>query len=245
MLHSWEKHGIIKANAEFITKYYCKHRAPFKNIPHFKYVLKGKIEYVGMVRGKDSFIYSKLNNKLKKLDPGLASRSEFPRDLLLRRFEELCSLSDPRNRGYLLEILLKDTMEFYEINVTSSFKRNEGAEQIDGAFELNGWHYIVECRWREKLADVSQLDGLNGKVERSGYQTMGLFFSINGWSNLVIPTIKKNPNKRTFLMNGLDYTKVLSGEVHLADLLTGKLTKLNLKSEPFYSAEDFIRDKST
>jgi hypothetical protein len=27
-------------------------------------------------------------------------------------------------------------------------------EQIDGAYEMNGWHYIVECRWREQLANI-------------------------------------------------------------------------------------------
>lgn len=244
MLHAWEKYGIENANAEFAEKYDYKHRPPFKETPYFKYVLKGKIEYVGMVRGKDSFIFSKLNNALRKLDHDLASKSEFPRDLLLGRFEDLCASGDVHQRGYQLEILLKDTMQFYDINVTDSFKRNKGAEQIDGAFELNNWHYIVECRWREKLTDIAQLDALNGKVERSGYQTMGLLFSVNGWSDHVVPTIKQNPNKRIFFMDGSDFQKVLSSEIHLVELLREKITKFNIRSEPYYSAEDIIKDKS-
>ncbi len=143
-----------------------------------------------------------------------------------------------------MEILLKDVMQFYEINVTESFKRNEGAEQIDGAFEFNSWHYIVECRWRDKLTDVAQLDTLSGKLDRSGYQTMGLFFSINGWSKHVIPTIKQNPDKRIFLMNGSDFIKVLSGEIHLVELLNEKIKKLNIKAEPYYSAEDIIKNRN-
>jgi RNA-directed DNA polymerase len=243
MLHSWEKYGEEKAEADFLSKYNSKHRSPWKGRPSFKYVVKGKIEYLGMVRGKDSFIFSKLNNKLRKLDPELASKSEYPRDLLLKRFEDLCASGDAHQRGYQLETLLKDTMHFYEIKVTESFKRNEGAEQIDGAFEFNNWHYIVECRWREKLADVSQIDTLNGKVERSGHQTMGLFFSINGWSDFVIPTLKQNPRKRIFLMNGSDFNKVLNGEVNLVDLLSEKISKLNTRAEPYYSAEDIIKDR--
>lgn len=78
MLHSWEKYGEEKAEAEYLSKYNDKHRSPWKEKPSFKYVVKGKIEYLGMVRGKDSFIYSKFNNKLRKLDPKLASISEFP-----------------------------------------------------------------------------------------------------------------------------------------------------------------------
>ncbi|WP_156398647.1 hypothetical protein [Mesorhizobium sp. Root102] len=41
--------------------------------------------------------------------------------------------------------------------VLRAFCRNGGGEQIDAAFELDAWHYIVECRWRARLADIRQL----------------------------------------------------------------------------------------
>ena len=44
--------------------------------------------------------------------------------------------------------------------------------------DLDAWHYIVECRWRTKLADIRELDGLYGQIARSGKQTMGLYVSI-------------------------------------------------------------------
>ena len=69
----------------------------------------------------------------------------------------------------------------------SSFARNSGGEQIDGAFKLDDWHYIVECRWRERLADIRQLDGLYGQVQRSGRQTMGLYLSVNGGRRMYHP----------------------------------------------------------
>jgi hypothetical protein len=115
-----------------------------KKIPPFKYVLKGKIEYVGMVRGKDCSIYLRFINKLRELDPTLAPKSTHPRDLLLERYEQLRILPDHQQRGFLLQDLLKDAFEYYGITVKGSFKRNEGSEQIDAAFELNGWHYILK-----------------------------------------------------------------------------------------------------
>jgi len=40
----------------------------------------------------------------------------------------------------------------------------KGVNRFDAAFEMDGWHYIVECRWRDSLADIQQLDGLAGQV---------------------------------------------------------------------------------
>ncbi|MDF2118789.1 hypothetical protein PY365_24770 [Roseiarcaceae bacterium H3SJ34-1] len=92
-------------------------------------------------------------------------------------------------RGYFLEDFLNRAFDLHSIPATRAFRRNEGGEQIDGAFELDGWHYIVECRWRAKLSDIAELDSLYGKIGRSGKETMGLFLSINGWSGHVVRDI--------------------------------------------------------
>jgi hypothetical protein len=56
----------------------------------------------------------------------------------------------------------------------------KGGEQIDGAFKLEGWYYLVECKWTQKLTDIRQLDSLYGKIGRSGKQTLGLFL-VDEW----------------------------------------------------------------
>lgn len=244
MLHAWEKYGIENAHAEFAAKYDYKHRPPFKETPHFKYVLKGKIEYVGMVRGKDSFIYSRLTNKLRERDPLLAPWSDHPRDLLLRRFRELIDSTAPQRRGFMLQDLIKDTFEYYGIPRRKSFVRNEGAEQIDGAFELGMCHVIVECRWRDKPANGRDTDGLLGPIGRSGPNTLGLFLSINGWSDNVIDVLKQNPNKCIIPMDGIDLEAVLLGKVHFRALLEAKLKKLNIEAKPYYGVDEFLRDQA-
>jgi RNA-directed DNA polymerase len=241
MLHAWQKYDIEKANAMFVTRYDNKHRSSFKGTPHFKYVLRGKIEYVGMVRGKQSAIYLRLIDELRKLDPDLVPKSENPIDHFLERFDELYNSADPQKRGFMLQILLKDAFDYFGIPLIKSFTRNEGAEQIDGAFDLDGLHYIVECRWRAKLADGRETDGLLGPTGRSG--SMGLFLSINGWSDNVIPLLKQNPNKCIILMDGTDFRKILSGDVELASLLRAKVRKLKFDAEPFYGADDFLKDQ--
>ena len=126
------------------------------------------------------------------------------------------------------------------IAVVRSFQRNAGGEQIDGAFELEGWHYIIECRWRERLTAVRELDGLYGQIARSGKQTMGLFLSINGWSEHVVPLVKQNPDKSIILMEGLDLRMVLAQSLDLRRLLKAKLSALNLETEPYLPASKLM-----
>jgi len=119
-------------------------------------------------------------------------------------FAELINSEDKKQRGFLLEDLLERIFSLYEIPNQKSFRRNEGGEQIDGAFKLESWYYLVECKWTQKLTDIRQLDSLYGKISRSGKQTLGLFLSINGWSKNVCPLLKQNHDKSIILMDGYD-----------------------------------------
>lgn len=166
-------------------------------------------------------------------------------NLLLMMFDELASGKDEQRRGFLLQDLLNRIFDLYDIPVIKSFTRNNGGEQIDGAFKLDGWHYIVECRWRKKLSDIRELDGLSGQISRSGKQTMGVLLSINGWSNNVVPLLKQNPDKNIFLIDCYDLRMVLSGEVDLKDLLMAKIAKLNLHAEPYYSVKDYMKEHAS
>lgn len=153
-------------------------------------------------------------------------------------FEDLARTDDTQRRGYLLQELLGQLFDIHQVPMVRPFTRNERGEQIDGAFKIEGWHYIVECRWRAKLADIRELDGLSGQVERSGKQTMALFLSINGWSDHVPGLLRQNPSKTVLLMDGYDLRCVLARQVDLLDLLLAKIAKLNLEAEPYLSARE-------
>jgi hypothetical protein len=162
--------------------------------------------------------------------------------LLLEQFDEASREDvDPQHRGYLLQDLLNRLFDLHGIAIIKAFVRNGGAEQIDAAFEFEGWHYLVECRWRAKLANIRELDGLSGQIGRSGKQTMGLFLSINGWSDNVVPAMKQNQDKSIILMEGYDLRAVLSQPLDLRLLLKAKLSALNLQSEPYFSVTQLLR----
>ncbi len=159
--------------------------------------------------------------------------------LLLAQFDA-SNNGEPHERGYLLQDLLNRLFDLHQFPVAKAFQRNAGGEQIDGAFSMGGWHYIVECRWWNRLADIRQLDGLAGQIARSGRQTMGLFLSINGWSDNVVPLMKQNPEKSILLMEGFDLRTVLTQAADLRGLLKAKVAALNLDAEPYFSVSRFL-----
>ncbi|QUS61119.1 reverse transcriptase domain-containing protein [Synechocystis sp. PCC 7338] len=59
MLHAWAKFGLEAAEKEYHERYNFKARFALKEEASFKQVLKGKIEFLGMVKGKKNLAYNK------------------------------------------------------------------------------------------------------------------------------------------------------------------------------------------
>ena len=72
--------------------------------------------------------------------------------LLLAQCDQIAVEGDPQQRGYLLEDLLNREFDLHGFTVARAFRRNNAGKQIDAAFEMEGCHYLVECRWRARLS---------------------------------------------------------------------------------------------
>jgi hypothetical protein len=217
------------------------------HLAHDEYIARATVqkarEVLGDIEAEEAREASRRENEKRARLAKEQAEFRKQRELLLMMFDQLCVSDDPHQRGYLLQDLLNRLFLLFQIPVVKSFTRNEGAEQIDGAFKIEGWHYLVECRWRKKLADIRELDGVKGQLDRSGRQTMGFYLSINGWSENVPRLLKQNPDKSIVLMDGYDLRGVLSGQVDLGDLVLAKAAKLNLEGEPFYSIRDYLAEQ--
>lgn len=80
-LHAWEKYGLEKATEIYEIKYAKQpvSSAKGKSIPRFIDSLRGKIEFVGSVRGKEDSVYKKLLkifNELRKQEAGKDNLTE-------------------------------------------------------------------------------------------------------------------------------------------------------------------------
>ena len=124
-----------------------------------------------------------------------------------------------QRRGYRLEKILREIFELFDLDPRASFKI-EG-EQIDGAFTFEGTDYLFEGKWQEAAVTAADLDVLAGKLSRKLDNTLGLFLSVNGFSE---DGVKAHSSGRRLmiLMDGSDLTTILEGRIDFVQMLLRK-----------------------
>lgn len=131
----------------------------------------------------------------------------------------LLSFEEPHKRGYRLERVIRELFELFDLDPKSSFRII--GEQIDGAFTFEGTDFLFEAKWQQELVGASDLDSLAGKLQRKLENTLGLFLSVNGFSE---DGVKAHSSGRRLilLMDGSDLMAVLEGRIDLFQLLLRK-----------------------
>ncbi len=132
---------------------------------------------------------------------------------------KLVTAKEHHKRGYELEKVLYEIFDLFDLDPKASF-RNIG-EQIDGAFSLEGADYLFEAKWQDHLSDASDLDAFKGKISRKLDNTLGLFLSINGFSEDAV-RIHSSGRSTVLLMDGIDLMAVLEGRIDFVSMLIRK-----------------------
>src|SRR6202049_647712 len=127
--------------------------------------------------------------------------------------------NEPHQRGFLLEKLIRALFEVFDLAPRASFRIV--GEQIDGAFTFDATDYLFEGKWQQEPVGAADLDVLAGKLARKLENTLGLFLSVNGFSE---DGVKAHSSGRRLmlLMDGSDLMAVLEGRIDLIQLLLRK-----------------------
>lgn len=138
---------------------------------------------------------------------------------LTQEYYKLLSSDDPQRRGYRLEKILRELFVLFDLDPKAAFKVT--GEQIDGAFTFQTTDYLLEARWQQDPVAAVGLDSLAGKLSRKLDNTLGLYLSINGYSD---DGVKAHSSGRrlVILMDGSDLMAVLEGRIDLIQLLLRK-----------------------
>ncbi|MCK9614113.1 MAG: reverse transcriptase domain-containing protein [Candidatus Omnitrophica bacterium] len=112
MLHAWEKFGLKDAEREFRQKF-AKCRCPAKQLPSFLEVLKGKIGFLGMVRGKDDPIYYFFNYKYKNLlRPTYLDKKG---EIMQNRYDAFISYASEDKKNFVINLAKELIREGFDI----------------------------------------------------------------------------------------------------------------------------------
>ncbi len=139
-------------------------------------------------------------------------------ELTLEYFQ-LLRAEDPQKRGYRLERIIQELFELFDLDPKASFKIV--GEQIDGAFTFDGTDYLFEGKWQQDFVSANDLDSFATKLSRKLDNTLGLFLSINGFSEDGVKA-HLSGKRVLLLMDGSDLMAVLEGRIDLNQLLLRK-----------------------
>ncbi|MXW17007.1 MAG: hypothetical protein F4123_01105 [Gemmatimonadetes bacterium] len=132
--------------------------------------------------------------------------------------EEYCGMLSlsAQKRGFALERLMYDLFEVFDLDPKASFKVL--GEQIDGSFSFETTDFLFEARWESPPTSRSDLDAFDGKISRKPDNTLGLFLSINGFSEDGVKAYSAG-RSLMILMDGAHLAAVLEGRLDLVSLL--------------------------
>lgn len=148
---------------------------------------------------------------------------------------------DSQGRGYGLETFLYDLFNLFELQPRGAFKLR--GEQIDGAFILDGDDFLLEAKWQRTPASLNDLRDLDGAVASNLDNTLGLFVSINGFSEDALQRYREGNRPRLICMDGADLMAVLEGHIDLGDLIRRKRSIASQRGEVFVPVREILQGK--
>lgn len=138
---------------------------------------------------------------------------------LTSEYYGLISSDNPQSRGYQLEKIIRELFILFDLDPKASFKIQ--GEQIDGAFTFDNTDYLFEGKWQKEPVNIQDLDAFSGKLTRKLDNTLGLFLSINNFSEDAVKA-HSTGRRLMILMDGSDLMAVLEGRIDLIQLLLRK-----------------------
>jgi len=169
------------------------------------------------VINEEEAIAERQRRTLAKLKSNRAVREKLSD--LNQRYMKLSISEDAHSRGFELERLMYDLFELFDLDPKASF-RNLG-EQIDGAFSLEGTDYLFEAKWQKDPVAIQDLDAFSSKVRRKLENTLGIYLSMNGYSEDAVQA-HSTGQPSIILMDGADLMAVLEERIDFVSLLLRK-----------------------
>lgn len=179
--------------------------------------LKQLVEPHQEIKREQDEIKIRQEQAAKKLKANVAVRQKL--EEIKNRYMPLVGTDDAQGRGFDLEKIMYELFELFDLDPKASFK-NLG-EQLDGAFSLDGTEYLFEAKWQKNLVNKADLAVFSDKVKTKLENTLGVFLSINGFSQDGVAAHQAG-GASILLMDGGDLMAVFEERIDFPSLLLRK-----------------------
>lgn len=155
---------------------------------------------------------------------------------LKQQFMDLHKLPSPQARGIAFEGFLNQLFGLFDLEPRAAYSLER--EQIDGAFSFDTDDYILEARWWKNTIGRGHLDVFAKKIERKGKNALGLYVSINGFTQ---DALDEYASSTPFItLDGMDLFMVLEQRVRLDELLRRKKRHSNETGDCYFPASRML-----
>jgi hypothetical protein len=151
---------------------------------------------------------------------------------LKAQFFALHSRTDPQKRGKEFEGFINRLFGLFDLEPRAAYSIER--EQIDGAFSFDTDDYVLEARWWKVPIGREHLDVFKAKIGRKGKNALGLYVSVNGFTQDALDEYSAATPFIT--MDGMDFTAILDERVRLDDLLRRKKRHANETGHCYFPA---------
>ncbi|MCP2317940.1 Restriction endonuclease [Nocardia amikacinitolerans] len=143
------------------------------------------------------------------------------------------------NRGREFEAALIEMFTEADLAPRSSYRPL--GEEIDGSIWLDGRTYLFEAKWTTAVHPASSLYQFKGKVEGKLTGTIGLFFSMSGYSTDAVEALVAGKELNIVLFDGADVGLVVEGQIDIAKAIRWKLRAAAESGTPYLPLNDLLR----
>lgn len=144
-------------------------------------------------------------------------RSTVDREKLQQELEQLHPQVGTQRGGYDFEDWFYRMLDFYEVISRRPYKAQ--GRQIDGSLTVDGTTYLVETKFRKGQTTPAEIDTLKAKVSAKADNTMGLFVSISGYTNVATKEAS-GPGTTLLIFDSRHLFHILRGNATFSEVLS-------------------------
>ncbi len=163
-------------------------------------------------------------------------RSQHDLERLKERLDSLAVKIGTQDGGYAFQDWFYDVAEYSDIDHHCPY--NDKGRQIDGSITLDGTTYLVELKFTRNQTGAPDVDSLLAKVNAKSDNTMGVMFSMSGYSSVAIRTASF-PKSPILLFDHSHLYMVLTGVASLADVILRVRRHSSQRGNAYLSVQDF------
>ncbi len=150
------------------------------------------------------------------------------------KFEQLFNWDDASERGRKFEPLLRERLrlEGFQVHLNPKVAT---PRQTDLFARLGATDFVIEAKWRNDKIDISDIDDMRVRLQRTAADVIGCIFSMSDYSEPAIDQVTLDRTREILLFNAVEINDIFSQRAQVTDLIKIKRDQLLIRAEVYFN----------